>query len=302
MSEESYVLERRLRDLASPAERVSLPSGPTLRAVGDGRRRRRRRLGAGVACAIVVAAAVSAGVFWRPTASTTVPASKPPILSPTTTVPPRTTKENTALISSRLNAYVSAEGARESSAGKGSPANLWGNPVIDEQSPPVADGHTYMAVVAFSFDPGGHPVQILSYAHQTWSQVDALAAPTSPGTIYHADALDLFTDNTAIAVAQVTGQNRPDFLIKFAGAGCSSGAIVSHAGTRNGWGYVPFTSPFPTSDVLGGNPQFLGSTLESDNDCTAVAMPAGQRMTWTWFYKPPGKFVGIKQVGWPANP
>jgi len=207
------------------------------------------------------------------------------------------------VIRRRLNAYAAAEQARESTAGKTTPNNIWGNPVISEQSSPVLEGDTFFAVVAFSFDPGGRPVQVLSYLSGKWSRIALLAAPASPGTIYHADSLNLFSENTPIAVALVAGESVPDFLIQFAGGGCSSAAVVSQTGTPNGWRYLPFTGPFPMTDVVGGNPRFVGRTLVSDNDCTASPTPAGQRYRWTWTYhRSSGTMAGIRHSGWPAKP
>jgi hypothetical protein len=208
-----------------------------------------------------------------------------------------------AVVDSRLNAYVAAEQASDAIAGKGSPNNIWGNPVISEHSSPVLEDHTNLAVAAFSFDPRGHPVQVLSYLNGKWSLVAALATPSSPGTIYHADSLDLFSENTPVTVDVVTGESVPDFLIKFAGAGCSSAAVVSQVGTHNGWRYVPFTGSTPKSDVVGGNPRFVGSTLMTDNACTAVPIPAAQRYRWIWTYHPSsGTMAAVRRSGWPANP
>jgi len=283
---------------------------PPFRSV---RRRVRRRHMMTSAAVVVLVAALSAAAVTKDSRDrvfVTTPVSTSTSLGRPTTATTYTTTSSTvpssdslAVISSQLDAYVAADEARESAAGNGSPANIWGSPVISEHSPPVSEGDTYFAVAAFSFDQAGQPVQVLSYANRKWSRVAALAPPTSPGTIYHADALYL-PENTPIAVAEVTQDSRPDFLIQFAGAGCFRAALVSQTGTRSGWRYVPFTGPFPTSDVLGGNPQFaVNNTIVSDNDCQATPMPTGQRHTWTWTYHPSsGNLVGVQKLGWPANP
>ncbi len=137
-----------------------------------------------------------------------------------------------AVIDSRLNAYVSAEQATDAIVGKGSPNNIWGNPVISEHSSPVLEDHTNLAVAAFSFDPGGHTVQVLAYVKGKWSRLAALATPSSPGTTRRTDSLDLFSESTPITVDVVTGESVPEFLIKFADAGCFSAAVVSEVGTE----------------------------------------------------------------------
>jgi hypothetical protein len=92
-------------------------------------------------------------------------------------------------------------------------------------------------------------------------------------------------------------------MIPFAGAGCSSASVVSPLQRGVGWRYVAFTGPFPQSDVLGGNPQVIGTTLTSDNDCTAVPVPTSSRLTYIWTYDAPsGVFVGASRAGWPVNP
>lgn len=208
-----------------------------------------------------------------------------------------------AVVDGRLNAYVAAEQASDATAGKGSPNNIWGNPVVSEHSLPVLEGHSNLAVAAFSFDPGGHAVQVLADLKGKWSRVAAIAPPHSPGTTYHADSLDLFSKNTPITVGVVTGEGLPDFLIKFAGSGCFSASMVSRAGTHNGWRYVPFAGPTPKSDVIGGNPRFVGSTLVTDNACTAVPIPTVQRYRWIWTYRPSsGTMAAVRRSGWPANP
>ena len=99
---------------------------------------------------------------------------------PTTSTQPLVSR---SLASTQLQAFVAAEQAADSAAGAHSAANVWGDPVIAEVSPPALDGGTYVAAAAFSFEPGGHPVQLLSYENGVWTVTAALPAPSSPGTV-----------------------------------------------------------------------------------------------------------------------
>jgi hypothetical protein len=207
-----------------------------------------------------------------------------------------------ATMASRLAAWVHAMQAEESAAGT-SRANIWGEPVLHEVSPPARDGHRVLAVVAFSFDPGGHPVRVLSYARNTWSQVAALAAPSAPGTLYHAGSVLLVSDQTPVGVAKLSGLAHPAFLIQMAAAGCGTGALVAPTGAKGAWRFVPFSGPFPTGDTLGGNPQVSGGSVRSDNDCVAGPVPASQRVSWVWTYHAhPGNMVGVRHAGWSDPP
>jgi hypothetical protein len=219
-----------------------------------------------------------------------------------TTTTPKATATTAASVlggtSASLESYVSAENARETTAGTGSSQAVWGTNIY-ESSPPVEQADGYVAVAAFAFDPAGHPVQVLSYRNGTWSQVAALPPPNDPGTVDHPDALYLISDETPVVVGHDT-DGQPDFLIPFAGAGCGRGPIVSDEGGV--WRYIPFAGPSPTTEVLAGNPQFEGSTLISENDC-AASVPVPQRYSWTWTYDPSsGNFVGTGHPGWPSTP
>jgi hypothetical protein len=190
------------------------------------------------------------------------------------------------------------ESAKEAAAARGSPQAAY-DPSISEHSAPVEEGGGFVAVAAFGFDPQGHPVQVLSYSNGRWAPVKGLPPPRDPGTLDHPDSLYLVYDSTTVLVGHVT-EGLPDFLIPFAGAGCGKGPIVSRVG--GSWRYIPFTGPFPTTEVLGGNPQFVGRTLVSDNACAAI-VPRAQRRSWTWKYDPAtGDFVGTEHVGWPRIP
>ena len=306
MTNAESIEDRLRRTFRAVAELPVAPAAVELQGMGPGRRGpvSLRRLAA-VGAVAVAAAAVVLLVVYGPRSSQSghsgVPATLP-TASSTTSPSPSTTGPTLAQATAALDVYVAAEQVKESTAGMGSSANIWGA-VISEHSAPVPQGYSFVAVTAYSFDPDGHPVQVLSYADGQWSQVAALSAPPEPGTVYHADSMYLFSENTPIAVATVSGDSSPAFLVEFAGGGCSSGAVVSQAGTAKTWSYVPFIGSAPISDVIGGDPTLQGDTIVSDNDCSAIPAPAAQRYTWTWtFDAASGDLRGVQHPGWPANP
>jgi hypothetical protein len=203
-----------------------------------------------------------------------------------------------------LNAYVTSESAREAQAAKFDPSeDTFDDPGVAERSAPVAYNGGYVAVAAFGFDASGHPVQVLSYAGGSWTVVAALGYPSDPGTVVHADSLDLVgsTDDTAdIPVGYATG-SAPDFLIPLAGSGCARGPVVSDA--SGAWQYAAFiVEGAPTSDLVGGDPRFDGGTLVSVNNC-AASVPQDQRVTSIWTYdSSSGDFTATEQPGWPPSP
>jgi len=270
-------------------------------------RRHLRRADAKVVLALVaVAAVVAALVVAGPlhpghrsglpvaTNGATTTTSAPTTTSPTTTTP----LPSLSAATTSLDAYVAAESAAETNAAVGSPLSVW-TPSIAEHSPPVAQDGQYIAVAAFGFDPGGHPVQVLAYVDGAWSQVVGLGPPDDPGTADHPDSLLLNADTAPVVVADAT-DGQPDFLIPFSGGGCGQAPVLSDVSGH--WQYIAFAGPFPTSDVLGGNPQFDGNSLISDNDC-AASIPADQRYSYTWVYDASsGSFVGTRHDGWPSDP
>ncbi len=304
MNDNNDQLERRLRSLATQAELVPLPSGPAVRAVSDRRHRRRRRQGALVLCAIVIVGAVSTAALWPKGSSTVVPASKthtvttapalgtttvPSTTAPTTTVPPATTPTTTVppanittATVAALDAFVaeqaSAASSAASSAGQSSPA-------VSIHSSPVDDRGTIVAVAAFSYSATGKPVEVLSYRGGRWSIVAAIGAdlgpPSQPLGNTHLLALDT---GLPVSVADVTGDGRPDFLIPLQAASTTPGVVVSQDGGP--WRFVRNTGPFPTSDVVSGNPQFHGGRLLSTYDNCDPDCASGHDEAITWTYQP----------------
>jgi hypothetical protein len=307
-------LKRSLEDLIDDTRLPNPPSMQELRQRTGPRSHqahRPRRLLAGILTTAIVISGVVLAVAYGPRSSTnggSYPPARQPSAPSTTTRPlsttttPRATSTTAASALARasasLESYVSAENARETAAGAGSSQAVWGTNVY-ESSPPVEQAGGYVAVAAFAFDPAGDPVQVLSYRNGTWSQVTALPPPNDPGAVDHPDALDLISEETPVVVGHAT-DGQSDFLIPFAGAGCGRGPIIADEG--GAWRYISFAGPSPTTEVLGGNPQFEGSTLISDNDC-AASVPVAQRYSWTWTYDPSsGDFVGTGHPGWPPTP
>lgn len=283
-------LERRLRGLATQAELVPLPSGPAIRAASD--RRRRRRLGTLVLCGIVIIGAVSAAALWPKGSSTVVPASKshtvttapalrtvPPATAPTTTVPPVTI---TTAIVAALDALVAEQASAASSAAASAGQT---SPPVSVHSTPVDDQGTIVAVAAFSYSATGKPVEVLSYGGGRWSIAAAIGAdlgpPSQPLGNTHLLALDT---GLPVSVADVTGDGRPDFLIPLQAASTTPGVVVSEDGGP--WRFVPNTGPFPTSDVVSGNPQFQGGRLVSTYDNCDPDCASGHDEAITWTYRP----------------
>jgi hypothetical protein len=296
-----------MREMLAMSEAAVPPVDPAeLRR--EANRRYLRRADAKVVVALVAVAAVvaalvvagplhpgrrSAGVPGATNSATTT-TSGPTTTSSTTT----TTLPSLSAATVSLDAYVAAQSAADTAAAAGSPLSVW-DPSIVEHSPPVAEDGGYVAVAAFGFDPNGHPVQVLAYADDKWSLEVGLGAPDDPGTENHPDALLLDADTTPVVVAYAT-DDQPDFLIPFAGGGCGRAPVLSDVSGQ--WQYLAFTGPFPTSDVLGGNPQFDGNSLISDNACAAF-IAVDQRYSYTWVYdESSGSFVGTRRDGWPADP
>ncbi len=186
-----------------------------------------------------------------------------------------------------MAALVATEAARDSAAATqaGRPA-----PFAAIHSDPVLDDGSLVAVVAFSYEPGGHPVQVLGYHAGSWSQLAALLSPSGqPGANIPAGVLYLLP-NTPVSVADVTGDGRPDFLIFLEAADNTPGVVVSQDG--GSWRYVPFNGPGSGGDVVARNPRFQGNTLLSTYDNCSPDCAQGANSTVVWTYVPSsGEFV-----------
>jgi hypothetical protein len=272
-------------------------------------RRTLRRVDAKVVVAVAAVAAVLVTlIVVGPLRSGNGPSHPPVANQPTTTTTTTSTTTTTttttpttipAAAASQLDSYVAAETATESAAATGiGPAQ----PFVSDHSPPEVDGSSVVAVAAFSYDPGGHPLQVLGYSGGHWSEVAALASPFGQfGNQVSADVIYLTQD--PVSVADVTGDGRPDFLVMASAADNVPGFVVSQDGGT--WRYIPFLGPnAPTpTDVLAREPQFEGNTLVSDyNNCTPDCAQ-GQNSTITWTYdRAAGQFRAPNPPGYITPP
>ena len=205
--------------------------------------------------------------------------------APTTTMPATTTTTPTipAAAASELDAYVAAEAATESAAASSSGQP---QPFVSDHSAPTVDGSAIVAVAAFSYDPGGHPVQVLGYSGGRWSEVAGLPGPSEPGTT--ATASSVFLTQGPVAVADVTGDGRPDFLVEAGGADNIPGFVVSQDGGGGQWRYIAFNGPYadtPT-EIIARDPSFNGNTMETDYNNCLPDCAGGTNTTIVWTYNP----------------
>ncbi len=201
-----------------------------------------------------------------------------------------------------LRTYVTTTLAKEETAAAdvGPSLAVWPADVA-EYSPPLRLSNQYVAVAAYGFDPSGHPVQVVRLNRGKWSVLAALPPPNEPGTVSHPDSLLLMANGVSRDI-QVVSPSRGtlEFYIPFTGGGCTRGPVLSNIGGT--WHYIPFIGHFPTTEVMGGNPRFQGTTLVSDNDCAANISQA-QQASYTWAYdEKTGALVGTEHPGWPPNP
>jgi hypothetical protein len=211
------------------------------------------------------------------------------------TTPTATTASTASVLqaSTQLAAFAAAEAATDSAAAiKNAPSN----PYTLVHSDPVADRGRLVAVVASSYDPGGHPVQVLGYTDGSWSPLARLAAPSwQPGANVPPGVLYLLPDSP-ISVGDVTGDGRPDFLILLQAADNTPGFVV----TQNGgsWHYATFEGAAGTAEVVGRNPQIEGSSLVSEYDNCTPDCAQGQISTQVWTYRQPsGPFTAPSPAG-----
>jgi len=195
--------------------------------------------------------------------------------------------------STQLAALAAGEAATDSAAAiKNAPSN----PYTLVHSNPVADRGRLVAVVASSYDPGGHPVQVLGYTDGSWSPLARLAAPSwQPGTNVPPGVLYLLP-GSPVSVGDVTGDGRPDFLILLQAADNTPGFVVTQDG--GSWHYATFQGAAGTAEVVGRNPQIEGSSLVSQyNNCTPDCAQ-GQNSTQVWTYRQPsGPFTAPSPSG-----
>lgn len=239
----------------------------------------------------------SVRVIGRPTPSTTSPTSTattaPSTTTATTTPSASTTSPSTVPLSeasAQLDAYLSAEASGDAAAAKaaGQPWNGY------LHTPPVNDAGSLIAVAAFSYDPSAKPVQVISYSNGQWVQSAALPAPVGSaayvpgGAAMNAYWLAYFP-GSAISVADVTRDGRPDFLIPLNAADNVPGVVVSQDGAlgASGWRYVPYTEGSSTAKfyTFARDAQFRGNTLVTTYDNCKPNCAQGSNYTITWTYE-----------------
>jgi len=294
-----------IREMLSSGGERSAPVGPSdLRS--RARRNALRRVDKKVLIAVAaVAALVVTLIAVGPLRSTNPPTPAPTATQPSTTTTAPTTTTTTAVpvaASSQLDTYVADEAATDSAAAaaSGVTQRFGIPPVISVHSAPVADEGQTVAVAAFSYDPNGHPVQVLAYSAGHWTPVAALAAPTGFGPAVPGSVVLLTAG--PVAVADVTGDGRPDFLLMASAADNVPGFVVSQAGGT--WRYIPFLGPYAPSptDVLARSPQFQGNTLVSDYNNCVPDCAGGQNSTIVWTYQPStGEFTAPDPPGYPSG-
>jgi hypothetical protein len=271
-------------------------------------RRTLRRIDTKVVVAVAaVAAVIVALIVVGPLRSSSAPPRSPVVNQPTTTTPTTTTAPTTtttvptipAAAASQLDSYVAAEAATDSAAASRSGQPF---PFVSDHSPPTVDGSDIIAVAAFSYDPGGHPVQVLHYSGGAWSEVAGLPGPSDPGTT--ATASSVFLTQGPVSVADVTGDGRPDFLIEAGGADNTPGFVVSQDGDGGMWRYIAFVGPYANTptDIIARNPAFSGNTVTTDYNNCVPDCAGGTNTTIVWTYnRSTGEFTAPDPAGYPTT-
>ena len=214
---------------------------------------------------------------------------------PTTTttilsVPPAATEQLGAYMANESRAYAAA-----------APKAGYSAQFVSVHSAPVLDDRSVVAVAAFDYDPGGHPIQVLQYTNGQWSERAGLGSASDPRETSTSTQWQFLDPSASVSVAEVTGDGRPDFLVLYAGADTDFGAIVSEAGDTPSWRFVPFTGPYPTSNSVGRNPRFVGNTFDTDFNNCMPDCAGGHVSTVTWTYRSSsGVFWAPDPPGWKA--
>jgi hypothetical protein len=251
-----------------------------------------------------VAAVIVTLIVVGPLRSDNPPSRPPTATHPNSTTTTSTTTTTTVPVAaaSKLDAYFLAEQQTDSAAYTqyGESALLGYTPFVSVHSAPVADDGRTVALAAFSYDPGGHPVQILIYRDGQWTLLAGLAAPNSGGSTATNDPPSLAgLAPDPVGVADVTGDGQPDFLVMESAADNVPGFVVSQDG--GAWRYIPFLGPYAPSpdDVMDREPTFNGNTLESDYNNCVPDCAGGQNTTIVWTYKrSTGEFTAPNPPGY----
>jgi hypothetical protein len=291
-----------MREMLNAGAAHTPPVGPSELRSRAARSRFRRMDTKVLVTLAAVAAVIVALLVFGPLRSDNGPAHPSTATQPdtTTTTPTTTTTTVPVAAASALDTYFLAEQRTDSAAYTqyGESAPLGYTPFVSVHSAPVADNGRTIAIVAFSYDPGGHPVQVLTYSDGRWTELAGLPAPTGQATANVTPSLALLASNP-VSVADVTGDGQPDFLVMESAADNVPGFVVSQDGGT--WHYVTFhgpNAPSPT-DVLARGPTFVGHTLESDYDNCVPDCAAGQNTTIIWTYnRSTGQFTAPDPPGY----
>jgi hypothetical protein len=219
----------------------------------------------------------------------------------TTTAAPTITADTATVTASgnsatQLDAYVAQQAAADQAAATAA-GQTWNGSL---HSSPIADQGSLVALAAFSYDPRGTPTEVLRYTNGQWHQEAALPKPEDAAPT--GGWLGVYPGST-ISAFDVTGDGRPDFLIPQLGADNTPGSVVSQDGATGSppWRYIPFTGPYPTSEIVGRDPVFRNNTLVTtynncDPDCAGGSV---YPVTWTYERKS-GVFWAPNPPGWVA--
>lgn len=237
-------------------------------------------------------------VPWAALTSTSSEGSPP---GPTLPISPTQSLQSSLAVHS-LQLYLSAHYAADDAAAHQAGHPHWWQGGVATR--PIQDGNTLVAVIAYSYDPGGNPVQVLAYKNGQWKVTATLADPWCPCDFPTPKPSTVDT-TIPIQVSDVTGDGRPDFLISMTAAGTTPGAVLSQDGAPDGhWRYVPFSGPgaAPKALRVGGSPHFEDGELVSTYGNCSPDCADGTNSTVTWTYQDSTKEFTAPPIGGPGQP
>lgn len=325
MTYDEEKLDRRLEALGNTGRATPSPEGPALRSQAEHRqsvRRSHRRIGVAVAAAVLVAAGVGTGVGLTssspshrivvkpahpgppttapaPTTAPTTTPTAPPTSATTPTTAPPPARAVTPAMTTALDAYVAGQAAANATAyqaNKATTATLaigaFPSPSSSVHSAPVVDGESIVAVVAYSYSPTGHTIDVLSYATGGWS----VLAPLSSGVAAlrsNPHLLRLSTwSSSGVASTTLTAVG-PAFLVLTIAATTLPGLVVAPTGTGGAWQIVPHGPEYgllaASTVVFAKTPHFTGSAVITTHDNCVPDCASGQNTQVRWTYDPSQK-------------
>jgi len=151
-------------------------------------------------------------------------------------------------------------------------AYLAAHPEIMIHTNPFASGLDQLAIVGVTRSPHDHVITVLSLTTGTATPVSNLTLP--------APSYD-FARDTPPQLADVTGDNKPDVLVRVMAADNNPGVIVSADGGT--WRILPLSNN-PSDVYIGRDPTIVNGQLHSTrNDCIPDCAQ-GHTTTVTWRY------------------